>query len=34
MAALHVHLFSDDPVAAVARYQQHLGTATRTKLEP
>ena len=30
---MHVHLFSDDPVAAVAWYQQHLGVATRTKLE-
>lgn len=30
---MHVHLFSDDPVAAVAWYQQHLGMATRTKLE-
>ena len=30
---MHVHLFSDDPVAAVAWYQQHLGIATRTKLE-
>jgi catechol 2,3-dioxygenase-like lactoylglutathione lyase family enzyme len=30
---MHVHLFSDDPVAAAAWYQQHLGIATRTKLE-
>ena len=30
---MHVHLFSDDPVAAVAWYQQHLGIPTRTKLE-
>ena len=30
---MHVHLFSDDPVAAAAWYQQHLGITTRTKLE-
>ena len=30
---MHVHLFSDDPVAAAAWYQQHLGIAARTKLE-
>ena len=30
---MHVHLFSDDPVAAAAWYQQHLGIATRTTLE-
>ena len=30
---MHVHLFSEDPVAAAAWYQQHLGIATRTKLE-
>jgi len=30
---MHVHLFSDDPVAAASWYQQHLGIATRTKLE-
>jgi catechol 2,3-dioxygenase-like lactoylglutathione lyase family enzyme len=30
---MHVHLFSDDPVAAAAWYQQHLGIATRSRLE-
>jgi catechol 2,3-dioxygenase-like lactoylglutathione lyase family enzyme len=30
---MHVHLFSDDPVAAAAWYQEHLGIATRTKLD-
>jgi catechol 2,3-dioxygenase-like lactoylglutathione lyase family enzyme len=30
---MHVHLFSDDPVAAAAWYRQHLAIATRTKLE-
>jgi catechol 2,3-dioxygenase-like lactoylglutathione lyase family enzyme len=30
---MHVHLFSDDPVAAAAWYQQHLGMATRSRLE-
>ena len=30
---MHVHLFSDDPVAAAAWYQQHLGIATRSTLD-
>lgn len=30
---MHVHLFSDDPVAAAAWYEKHLGIATRTKLD-
>jgi catechol 2,3-dioxygenase-like lactoylglutathione lyase family enzyme len=29
---MHVQLFSDDPVAAAAWYQQHLGIPTRTSL--
>jgi catechol 2,3-dioxygenase-like lactoylglutathione lyase family enzyme len=30
---MHVHLFSDNPVAAAAWYEKHLGVATRTKLD-
>ena len=29
---MHVHLLSDDPVAAAAWYEQHLGLTTRNKL--
>src|SRR5262245_49734995 len=30
---MHVHLFSDDPVATAGWYQQHLGITLRSKLE-